>query len=633
MLKKPLPATLLMALLATQIGPAHAFLDNVLQAGQQLLNNAASNSNPPAPGTPTKAPAPGQAAPANLPAALMGAATGNAAASMMGNPCQPRPGVPCRNALVQTRATVQLDKLLTGQPVTGSELMTELRSLRSSLATHNLNNAMQAIMGMANAPLTAAPSGNFFSNLFGAASDALLDMLTSEMSYQALDYFFGQMSEQPDLLKDITVTLPKAEANWSPEMKQQIVNMGTFLVAIKGSGKIIDASEKDFTAATDSYRKVLEARASAAKLLGEAFYAREGLFASDKEGQARGQSYLTEADRAYLETLRDKKPEEFLRDFQAQNIALTYLKGLNPKEYGDYRLSVGEFKTHYGAYAKTSVGAASMLGFSAMFIKRAKNLVEKNGLAAAGPMLALAGDGLTEITTLAPRVYKTLNESPDHQDGTFSLRLANGEIKRGLSADKVFSNLDEATLGQFRERLFLNTQAGYFGQLGEKYPQMAGQMLDHLVEKESRQAFIKGYLEESDLPDFSFQNTLTVTGKKQRELKSALFRSAPPLSSAQADEQAIARVQKDVRDKLNKWDNSALRRVMFANRRAGQPDGQMALEGTLVSIDSPGMRGIMDYEEMAVLGADHAVLRTAPATENKPAATDAKRPVSGKKKK
>jgi hypothetical protein len=583
---------------------AQAFLDSLLQVGQAAAGVAQAT---------------GQVQPQAQAQAM----------NALSATCVPRPGLVCpKSTMMQTRAPAQLDKLLSGQPISGADLMTEIRGLRSAMATHNLNNAMQTMMGMANSPvaLTSPSSGGFFGSLFGAASDALLDMLVSEMSYQALDYFFGQMAEQPDLLKEVSVTLPKAEAHWTPEMKQQIVNMGTFLVAIKGSGKIIDASEKDFEAATESYRKVLEARTTAAKVLGEAFYSREGLFASEKEAQARGQQYLTAADREYLETLRDKKPEDFMKDFQAQNIALSYLSKINPKEYGNYRLSVGEFKNHYGAYAKTSVGAASMLGFSSMFIKRAKNLVEKNGLASAAPLMSLATDGLGEITTLAPRVYKTMSRSPDTQDGSFSVRLPGNELKRGLSADKVFATLEDKAKGNFREGLFRNGKAGYFGQLGEKYPQMAGQMLDSLVEKDNRKAFVKGYLQEEDMPDFSFQNVLTEKGPKNRELKSALFRSSPTVSSVQEDEKSIALVQKDVREKLTKWDNSALRRVLFANRSANLPDGQMLVDGYAIAVDSPGMKGIMDYEEMAVAGAEHAVLRKTEAAEPKAATT-------GKKKK
>lgn len=595
--QKKVLVCLLGSALATPIS-AWAFLDSVLQAAQ-----------------------------------VAGAAQANGAnAQVVQQACSAKTGTACPKVNIKpTRPTPELDKLLTGDAISGADLMTEMRAMRSAIASHNLNNAMQGLMGFAAAPGNIpAASGGFFGSLFGAASDVLLDTLTAEMSYQALDYFFAQMSDNPNLLREVKVTLPKSDPSMSPELKQQLVSMGTFLVAIKASGKILDASEKDFDSASQSYRKVLDSRAAVAKLLGDAFYAKEGLFASDKEAQARNQQYLSAADRDYLEAFRDKKPEEFLRDFNAQNIALTYLSRSNPKEYANYRLEVDEFKTHYGAYARTAVGAASMVGFSAMFIKKAKNVLEKNGLAGASPLMSLAGDGLTELITLAPRISKTLTRSPDSQDGTFAVRLPNKESKRELSAAKVFSQLGDEAKQDFQRSLFKSGQPGYFGSLGEKYPLVAGQIMDSLVEKESRKALIKGYLQQEDIPDFSFQNALGDSGKTARQLKASLFRSVPDIASTQEDEKAIALVQKDIRDKLAKWDNSTLRRVMFANKAANLPAGQLDVGGYLVSIESPGMKGIMEYEEMAIAGAAHAT--TTKVESDRPGAKAADKDKSKAKK-
>lgn len=614
---------------------SHAFLDALIspQGAAQLFQAGQAVDA-------AGAAAAGNKAPANAAAqaALAAACKGN------GNPaCAAVP------KMAFTRPPEQLDKLFTGEPIDGDMLMTEMRTLRSAIGTHNLNNAMASLLGpvaTAGANPAAASSGglfsgNFFSSIVGSATDALLDMLVAELSYQALDAFFTHMTDKPGVLKEVQVTLPKPDVPMTPEMKQQLVTMASFLVAIKASGKIIDASERDFEAAKESYRKVLDSRAAAARLLGDAFYARAGLFASQQEGKARGEQFLSANDLAYLETLRDKTPEEFLRDFNAQNIALEYLRKSNPKEYADYRVNVDEFKTHYGAYARTALGATSMVGFSSLFLKRAKNMIEKNGLVAAPALLPLVGDGLTEVVSLVPRVQKTLERSPDTQDGSFVVKLASGETKRELPAAKVFSTLGDDTRNAFQATLFQNGQAGYFGQLGEKFPVVAGRILDGLVEKDNRKLFVKGYLQEDDLPDFSFQNALADNARKTREMKAALFRSAPAESAANEDEKAIAVVQKDVCNKLGKWDNSTLRRLLFANRDPKKPDIELALAGATIAIDSPGMKGIMEYEEMASGGAEHATTRKAesdrpaakPAAEVPAAAKPAGKPGRTKAKK
>ena len=534
-----------------------------------------------------------------------------------------------------SRPPEQLDKLFTGEPLSGDALMLEMKTLRSSIASNSLNTAMSSLLGQSGSGAAPASPGGmfggagFFSSVASSVTDVLLDTLISELSYQALDTFFSSMTEKPGLLKEVQITLPKTNATMTPEMKQQLVTMASFLVAIKASGKIIDASENDFNSSKDSYRKVLDSRVKASALLGDAFYARSGLFASQQEGKARGQKFLSDSDLAYLESFREAKPEDFIRDFNAQNIALEYLRKSNPTEYADYRVGVHEFKNHYGAYSRTAVGATSMLAFSALFLKRAKSMVEKNGLLAAPSLLPMVGDGLKEVTTLAPRVKKMIENSPDAQDGSFTMKLGSGETKRELNATKVFASLSEDNRANFQAELFKNGQAGYFGKLGEIYPLVAGRILDTLVEKNNRKVFVKGYLQEDDLPDFSFQNALSDNARKTRELKASLFRSAPTSTATADDEKAIALVQNDVRSKLNKWDNSMLRRVMFANRDTKKRDIEMTLNGNTIGIDSPGMKGIMEYEEMTSIGSEHATVRkvatdAAPVKNAKPGKKDKK---------
>lgn len=613
---------------------SHAFLDVLLnpatvQAAMQAGQAAgAAQAAAQAPQTAAQ-----QAATAQACAASKGMAAGCAA-------------VP---AMTFSRPPDQLDKLFTGEPLSGDQLMTEVRTLRSAIASNSLNTAMASLLGPIGVPGAPQPAaagglfsgGGFFSSIAGSAADMVLDMLVAELSYQALDTFFSSMTDQPGLLKEVQITLPKPDALMTPEVKQQLVTMASFLVAIKASGKIIDASEKDFDEAKASYSKVLESRSKAAKLLGDAFYAKSGLFASQQESAARGQDLLSASDREYLEAFRDKKPEDLIRDFNAQNIALDYLRKSNPAEYANYRVGVDEFKSHYGAYTRTALGATSMVAFSALFLKRAKSMLEKSGLAAAPSLLPILGDGLTELTTLAPRVKKTIERAPDTQDGSFSVKLGNGEFKRELSAGKVFETMSEAGRGNFQTALFKNGQAGYFGQLGEKYPLVAGRILDHLVEKDHRKEFVKGYLGEDDLPDFSFQNSLSDNARKTRELKAALFRSAPGGDAVNEDEKAIAVVQKDVRDNLGKWDNSTLRRIVFANRDPNKQGSELALADVTIGVDSPGMKGIMEYEEMAIAGVEHAVVRNKkesdpPAASGENAKTKAsagaKAPAKAKKK-
>jgi hypothetical protein len=515
-----------------------------------------------------------------------------------------------------SRPLNQLDTLFTGKEITGDQLLLEIKNMQTSIASQNINKSLALLTGA----LTPQPGaqglpafsngGNFFSSLMSSASDSLLDMLVSELSYLALDNFFSMMAIKPGLLKDITVTLPVADAKMTPDTKQQLVNMASFLVAIKASGKIIDATDQDFEIAKNSYKKVLDARMNAAKLLGDAFFVRAGLEKSQEESKA----YLSAEQQAFLLAMRDKTPDDLMKNFAVQNIALDYLRKKDPAQYSDYKTGVDEFKSQYGAYARTTVGAASMVGFSSLFLKKAKNMFEREGLAAAPNLLPMVGSGLSETVSLAPRLIKVFSTSPDLQNGSFAVRSPDGKVQGDLSASNAFSNLDEASRIAFQAKLFQDGQLGYFGNLGEKFPLTGGVVLDALVQKENRVKLSKNYFEREEWSDFSFQNVLSgpsdnVDAKQLRQFKSDLFRSAPSSASTNLDQQAIALVQKDVRERLSKWDNSMLRRIIFSNHAKTQAGVEMDMNGYLVSVDVPGMKGIMEYEEMVNAGAEHATTR------------------------
>lgn len=593
--------------------PAHAFLDelfNALPGQPQGLNKPAA----------TQAPAQADCVAPKAPAAKKGskgsaAKAGTATATSPAN-C----GAPAiSNKMVMTRSPDQLDAMLAGQELSGDQLMAELKALRSAVASQNINIAMTSLMGALKpqpgaqgvAALANGSGSGFFESLFSSATDALLDLCMSELSYQALNHFFATMSDKPGLLNDVTVTMPTATPEMTREMKQQLVTMAGFLVAIKASGKIIDASEKDFDAATESYRKVLDSRMMAARLLGDAFYARAGLTVASNENQ----TYLSAEQQEFLAGLKDKSPDDLMKDFAVQNIALEYLRKKDPSKYGEYKTGVDEFKTHYGAYARTSVGATSMLGFSSIFLKRAKNMLEKNGLSAAPPLIGMVGSGLTETISLVPRIGSVFNRSPDLQDGSFSVHNKQGEIVgRDLTASKAFSTLNDESRAAFQAGLFKDGQLGYFGNLGEKFPMAGGRILDALVQKENRVKISTAYFEREDWPDFSFQNVMSGSGQdigatQLRQFRNDMFRSAPSQSNTNGDQQAIALVQKDVRDRLSKWDNSTLRRIILSNRGKSQAGVDLALNDYVVVVESPGMKGIMEYEEMARAGAEHATTR------------------------
>jgi hypothetical protein len=201
------------------------------------------------------------------------------------------------------------------------------------------------------------------------------------------------------------------------------------------------------------------------------------------------------------------------------------------------------------------------------------------------------------------------------QEGSFQVRDPAGKVLGELSAGDAFAKLSDESRAVFQARLFKDGELGYFGNMGEKFPEAGGRVLDALVQKDNRTKFSKNYFERDDWPDFSFQNVLSGQGEmvdknQLRQFKSDIFRSSPVSTASNPDQQAIATIQQDVRERLPKWDNSMLRRIILANRSKTQVGVELAVNGYTMVVESPGMKGIMEYEEMVAAGAEQATVRT-----------------------
>lgn len=539
-----------------------------------------------------------------------------------------------------SRPTPELDRLFTGSEISGSQLLSELKTIRGAVGSRQLNNAMNTLIGgnlLAN-PAALTSSSGLFSSLLSGATDTLLDLLVSHLSYKALDLYFANMSDNPNLLDDIKINMPKADG-LTPEAKQQVATLAGFLVAIKGSGKIIDASQNDFETAKNSYRKVMEQREQAARLLGNLLFQRSGLAATEKEEAARKSLVLTPEQREYLDYFRDRKPEDLLHDFQAQNLALQFMQKSDPEFMKGYQAEMQTLTTHYTAYARAATGATSMLAFSSLFLKRTKNLLEKSPQqpATIAPVLSMAGDGLTEVLSLGKRATTLLTNSDDFTDGSFAL-VKNRERMAGLSAAKLIDKLDDTGRGVLTEGLVRNGTSGYLYQLYTRRPETVGNIADDATSKNDRAAFAKAYYELEDAPDFTFVNALEKApdGAGKRNLAKDLLVQLAKADAVADDEKALAKVQQAIADNTKKWDNTTLRQVVLANNQGNAAAPALRLGDAEVIIDVPGMSGLVDYEQMVMGAMKHATVAVPAAKPAAKAAPEDKAPAApakGKKRK
>lgn len=576
----------------------------------------------------------------------LGAVANQAAAQAVPVPCVPpksgQATPPCAQKLtgvgriMASRPTSELDRLFTGGEISGSQLLSELKTIRGAVAGGQLNTAMASLMGggMALNPAALQSSGGFFSSLFSGATDALLDLLVSHLSYSALDTFFATMSDNPRLLDEVKVTMPKAD-NLTPEAKQQVATLAGFLVAIRGSGKIIDASQDDFEAAKASYRKVMEQREKAARLLGNLLFQREGLVASEKEELARKTVMLTPEQREQLEYFRDRKPEDLIHDFQAQNIALQFMQKSDPEFMKGYRSEMQTLTSHYSAYARAATGTTSMLAFSSLFLKRTKSLLEKSPEQPANiaPVLSLASDGFGEVLSLGKRATTLFSNSDDFTEGSFALVKGNERVT-GLSAAKLIGKLDDAGRKTLTDNLVRNGSGGYLYQLYTRKPETIGSMADDATSKNDRAAFAKAYYELDDAPDFCFLNAFEKKGNGagKRNLAKDLLMQVASADAVAEDEKALAKVQQSIIGNAGKWDNSILRQIVLANNQGTAASPALRLAESEVVIDVPGMQGLVDYEQMVLASMQHATVAAPVKPSGKSGEDNKKASAKGKKK-
>jgi len=434
-------------------------------------------------------------------------------------------------------------------------------------------------------------------------ADVMLDRFISELSFQAMEIFFTQLVDQPDMLSKVSVEVPDV-SNMNPDLRKRVLNLAAFLVAVKASGLVIDASQKDFDAAKESYKKIMGTRQKASQALADAYFKRSQAASLKEIDKAQGTLSLRPQDEAFLSQLGNAKPEDFVKDPRVQTLAVELLRQSDPATYGQYTLEFGEMKTHYNAYARTAAGTASMLGFSTIFVKKANTLVRQQAIAGAVSLVPLLQQALPEILALAPRIMKVYTGGDESVSGSFSVERGGKVEKRGLSAQKVFASLDEQAKSSLRTGLINGGTSGILANLHLAAPATAAALADRMVKKDTKVLLAKHY--EADQPIFSFTNTQAGkcgSPKTYKNITQGLFIQRQPEPDkacvGETGEQALMLAQRDLRDGVASLENSDLRKIMYTlSPNTIDTDPRLNLADTVVRIDNLGMDGLIDQQAM-----------------------------------
>jgi hypothetical protein len=550
------------------------------------------------------------------------------------------------------------DQLFKTKPMSAKDLMAELRGIRGGFSGGDPMQSLNAMFGAAlgkpvaankpaapqktkakpaaqpqaaaakpqngcNTPLTVqnlqaidglmgGTGANMFTGIAASASDVLLDALVAELSYSAIDAFLSQMLDRPDVLSQISVDVPDVNGA-SPELRKQTLNTAAYLVAIKGSNLMVESAQKEFEAAKDSYKKVMALREKAAQALKEAILAKQQLTVALANQKAAKADVMRPEDVEYAQQLLDKSPDDFFRDFRVQQIAIAYLRS-KPDAKADIvemNEAQADFRGHYGAYARTGVGAASMVGFSSLFLKKVKNLWEKQGVAGGAVLIPLVTQGVKEVGSLAMSVKNVFDASDQMNEGTFLIEKNGVVEKRGISFQRAVGRLDDNSLAALKADLIRDDGQGYLTKLYQHARSSAAAVADRVASKDDKRKLAQAL--ELDAPElFSFQNALADKSSLPRNARrkvTDLFLVSVKAQPKDDEDAVLAALQQQLRESLNKYTNNDARHLMFA-RAGSSADAGIAAGEYRIAIDNPGMEGLADQMDFFAAEARHGTTRT-----------------------
>lgn len=434
-------------------------------------------------------------------------------------------------------------------------------------------------------------------------NDVMINKMSSQLSFQALDMMFGMMVDQPGILSKVYVEVPDV-SNFTPELRKSTLNMAAFLVALKVSGQIVDASQKDFEAAKVSYSKLMDIRQKSAQAMADAYFKRNQAESLAKEDAAQGTMSLRPQDVAFLEQLGAAKAEDFVKDPRVQNLAVSLLKEQDPATYGKYTVEFAEMKSRYDGYARGAAGAFSMVGFTYIFASQAPALLNKQGVLGGASLLPMVQQALPECLALIPRMTKVYSSGDESVTGSFSLVRGGKVEQKGVSAQKILTLLGENGRKVLTEDIVGNGPKGIMPSLHMVAPATAAAMADKFVKKETKTVLAQQFTAEQQ--QFSFvdaQAGKCGNPKVYKNITQSLFFQRLPDPDAtckgETPDQALMMAQRDLREGVASLENSDLRKIMFAmNTNPADPAAPLLLADAQVRIDNLGIDGLIDQENI-----------------------------------
>ena len=530
-------------------------------------------------------------------------------------PVQQGPIVPLKPSadFNQLRSAADMNKLFERGSITGKDALTELRAMKQLSSQQGVQKALSQLYGTNPASMVGqqTPDLSTLGKMdYAAMAEAAGEHLVTEMSMTALENFFTTLTDNPAYFENETVELPKNIQNFTPAQRQRVLVLAASLIAIKGSNKIVEASNKDKDKAEAAYKQVLEKREKAVGVMLAALDAWRKAKEDQREAQARQlDGALGADDLEFLSRFpKDMKVSDFKDDLAVQNIALEYLRKKDPAQFKDYAVSRDEYVSSLNQYMRATVGVASFAGFSYMFLREGRRAFEAEGFNALQTAVPFGDQFIKEFGTFGQKSLVTWvtglwDGLPDlfGRSGDFRIEAAAGgkPVEKQTDIKGVLAFLEKQKLdGQMHDRMFVSGVDGYMFRVN-LCENGAGRLLDKAIgDGKLRQDFVKQFYGLDDATGFTFTNALDGTWqpKRRTDLAGRLLRSDQRKAGGDGRAQAVAGIQRQTIESIKKWDDADLAELIYASYGEGSRTQAHLKYGDYIVRMVPSQWTIYQYE-------------------------------------
>ena len=503
-------------------------------------------------------------------------------------PVQQGPIVPLKPSadFNQLRSAADMNKLFERGSITGKDALTELRAMKQLSSQQGVQKALSQLYGTNPASMVGqqTPDLSTLGKMdYAAMAEAAGEHLVTEMSMTALENFFTTLTDNPAYFENETVELPKYIQNFTPAQRQRVLVLAASLIAIKGSNKIVEASNKDKDKAEAAFKQVLDKREKAVGVMLAALDAWRKAKEDQREAQARQlDGALGADDLEFLSRFpKDMKVSDFQKDLTVQNIALEYLRKKDPAQFKDYAVSRDEYVSSLNQYMRATVGVASFAGFSYMFLREGRRAFEAEGFNALQTAVPFGDQFIKEFGTFGQKSLVTWFGALKEgfvgifaSSGDFRIEPAAGgvPIEKQTDIKGVLTFLEKQKLdGQFYDRMFASGVDGYMFRVN-LCENGAGRLIDKAVgDGKTRQEFVKQYYGLDDATGFTFANALDGNWqpKRRTDLVGRLLRTDQRKAAGDGKAQAIAGIQQQTVASVKKWEDADLAELIYASYAEG----------------------------------------------------------------